>query len=135
MKTTQFEFKTLQEIASDAIDKLNGGIGLDCYGCDLHNELFNTDYYIIGRYQAEQWLIANTGVFNGIGIVRDYEIDNFGQISTDLAEPENIVNMLVYIAGEEVLMASDLINQKWNERLNQDDIDQIIHDIKEEYNL
>ena len=39
----EFEFKTLQLIASEAIDQLNNGVGVSTYGCDLHNDLFNLE--------------------------------------------------------------------------------------------
>ena len=68
---------------------------------EIHNELFNTDYYIIGRYEATQWLKNET--FNIIGFIKDYEMDNFGEIYTDLSEAEKVVNMYVYIIGEQVL--------------------------------
>ncbi len=135
MTTTQFERKTLQEIASYAIDRLNDGIGVNVYPSDLHHELFNTDWYIIGRYQAEQWLIANTGVFNAIGTIQEYEKEQFGEICTDLSEPENIVNMLVYIIGEEVLSSSQTYNDRYNDRLTAEDIAQIADEIKHEYDI
>tara|TARA_Y100000592_G_C5360908_1_gene263647 strand:- start:62 stop:436 length:375 start_codon:yes stop_codon:yes gene_type:complete len=68
---------------------------------DLHHEIFNTDYYIIGRYQAKQWMGADA--FDCIGDIQEYENDNFGQVTTDLSEPERVVNMYVYIVGEEIL--------------------------------
>ena len=70
---------------------------------DLHNEIFNTDYYIIGRHQATKWL--GEEVFNVIGHIKDYELDNFGEVHTDLSEPEHIVNMYVYIIGERVVQS------------------------------
>ena len=42
---------------------------------DLHHELFNTDYYIVGTYQAEQWL--GDYAFDAIGEIQKYEEDNF----------------------------------------------------------
>lgn len=68
---------------------------------DIHHEAFNQDYYIIGRYQATKWLAAE--VFNIIEIIKEYENDNFGEVYTDLSEPEKVVNMYVYIIGEEVM--------------------------------
>jgi len=68
---------------------------------DLHNEIFNTDYYIIGTYEAKQWL--SDRVFDVIEYIQDYEIDNFGEVNTDLTSPEKVVNMYVYIIGEEIL--------------------------------
>ena len=68
---------------------------------DLHHEIFNTDYYIIGRYQAKQWM--GDIAFDCIYDIQQYENDNFGQVTTDLSEPERVVNMWVYIIGEEIL--------------------------------
>ena len=70
---------------------------------DLHNEIFNTDYYIIGTYQATKWL--GEEVFNVIDYIKDYEQDNFGQVSTNLSEPESVVNMYAYIIGERVVQS------------------------------
>ena len=68
---------------------------------DLHHEIFNTDYYIVGRYQAKQWLGADA--FDCIAEIQEYENDHFGSVITDLSEPERVVNMYVYIIGEQVL--------------------------------
>lgn len=68
---------------------------------DLHHDIFNTDYYIIGRYEAKQWL--GDQVFNIIEIIKEYEEFNFGSVNTDFSEPEKIVNMYVYIIGEEIV--------------------------------
>jgi len=135
LRNSQFEWKTLKEIAQDAIDKLTDGIGQTQYGCDLHNDLFNSDYYIIGYYQAEQWLINNTGVFNGISIIQDYENDNFGEVNTDLSSSEKVVNMLVYIAGEEVLSTSKTLQDNWDNRLNEKLVKKIIKELKNAYGL
>ena len=78
---------------------------------DLHHEVFNTDYYIIGTYKAKQWL--KDEVFNVIDIIKKYENFNFGQVSTDFSEPEKVVNMYTYIVGE------DIVNDyKEKEKLN-----------------
>jgi fido (protein-threonine AMPylation protein) len=68
---------------------------------DLHHEIFNTDYYIVGRYQAKQWL--GSDAFDCIAEIQEYENDHFGSVTTDLSEPERVVNMFVYIIGEQVL--------------------------------
>ena len=68
---------------------------------DLHHEIFNTDYYIIGRYQASQWL--GSDVFVAINEIKEYEQNNFGEVTTDFSDPERVANMLAYIFGEEVL--------------------------------
>lgn len=74
----------------------------DGYIEDLHNEVFNTDYYIIGTYEAEEAL-EEYGVFDAIEKIQEYEITNFGEVITELSNPENVANMLYYIIGEETL--------------------------------
>lgn len=76
--------------------------GYDGYYSDLHNEVFNTDYYIIGTYKAKKAL-EDYGVFNAIEKVQEYEKDTFGEIYTDLSNPEDLINVLYYIIGEDVL--------------------------------
>ena len=68
---------------------------------DLHNEIFNSDYYIIGRYQAKQWLGADA--FDCIYDIQEYENCHFGKVTTELSEPEKVVNMYVYVVGYEIL--------------------------------
>ena len=68
---------------------------------DLHNDIFNTDYYIVGRYQAKQWMGADA--FDMIGDVQEYENLHFGECHTDLSEPEHVVNMWTYVQGYEII--------------------------------
>ena len=68
---------------------------------ELHHNAFNTDYYIIGTYQAKQWL--GDMVFEVIDHIREYEDFNFGEFSTDYSDPEKVVNMYTYIIGEEIV--------------------------------
>tara|TARA_R110000822_G_scaffold277827_3_gene399869 strand:- start:284 stop:613 length:330 start_codon:yes stop_codon:yes gene_type:complete len=77
---------------------------------DMHHHAFNTDYYIIGTWKAEQWL--GSRAFEIIGIISDYEKSAFGEVSTDLSNPESIVNMYAYIVGEVVVA-------NWRESLEQ----------------
>ena len=83
---------------ADAIN--DGRVTADNFD-DLHTEVFNTDYFIIGYYQAAQWLEKNNiDVFEAIAFVQDYETDNFGEIMTPV-DSEAIVNMFSYIVGEQ----------------------------------
>lgn len=93
-----------QEMREDAraaiIEALeNGYTG---YYCDLHHEVFNTDYYVIGTYNAKEAL-REYDVWEAIEKVQTYETENFGEVYTDLSNPEKLVNLLYYIIGEEVL--------------------------------
>tara|TARA_A100001201_G_C4050325_1_gene189467 strand:+ start:82 stop:396 length:315 start_codon:yes stop_codon:yes gene_type:complete len=68
---------------------------------ELHHEIFNTDYYIIGYANCIQWL--SNSAFEVMDIIKEYEQFHFGEIYTDLTDPEKVVNMYVYIIGEELL--------------------------------
>jgi len=68
---------------------------------DLHHHAFNTDYYIIGYAQAEEWLGSHA--FEVIGIIQEYEKDMFGESYTDLSDSEKVVNMYAYIVGEQIV--------------------------------
>ena len=76
--------------------------GYDGYYSDLHSEVFNTNYYIVGAYQAKEAL-KEYDVWEALEKVLSYEKDTFGEVYTDLSDPEKLVNMLYYIIGEEVL--------------------------------
>ena len=68
---------------------------------DLHNEIFNTDYYIVGTYQAKEWL--GSDVFDCIQTIQEYEDNIFGKRYTDVSSPEKLVNMYVYVIGEQLI--------------------------------
>jgi len=91
--------------------------GYSGYYCDLHNEVFNTDYYIIGTYQAKKAL-EEYGVFEAIKKVQTYEKQNFGIVITDMSDPEKLVNALYYIIGEEVLFEIMDGVEAWEENWN-----------------
>lgn len=127
--------KTENEVQAELIDYTIEGLkNLKCsnvYAADVHNEIFNTDYFIIGRYAAEQWLVNSVGVFPAIDTVKEYEESNFGEVTTDLSEAEKVCNMYVYIKGEELLSELDTLRQKWDDRLTDEDIDAIISELEE----
>ena len=75
---------------------------------ELHHECFNTDYYIVGTQDAIDWM--GNEAFRIIQFVKEYEEDNFGECNTDLSEPEKVVNMYVYIIGEDVV--ADYVAEK-----------------------
>jgi len=97
--------------------------GYTGYYCDLHHEVFNTDYYIIGTYEAKEAL-EEYGVWDAIEKVQTYEKDNFGEIITDLSDPEKLINMLFYIIGEEVLYEMmdgiEAWNNNWNNQADEE---------------
>lgn len=96
-----------KELAQHIIDKINDGVIDNSNRDDWHFYCFNEDYYIIGYYEASQWLKKhNIGEFEAAGICQQYEIDNFGQ-SKVYDNSETTVNMLAYIYGEELIYSDD----------------------------
>lgn len=122
------ENKTKLELVNTIIDALNDGRLNNMPVSEIHHEVFNTDYFIIGYYQAEQWLIKNGGVFAAIETIQDYEKDNFGEVSTDLSNAEKVCNMLVYILGEEIINSLETIQKYWDE----DTTEEILQELKTE---
>ena len=104
-----------KQARTDIIEALEDGY--NGYYCDLHHEVFNTDYYIIGTHEAKEAL-KEYDVFEAIEKVITYEKDTFGELYTDLSNPEKLINMLYYIIGEEVLneMMEDI--EAWQENWN-----------------
>ena len=78
--------KTMREEARERIIECLKR-GFNDYYCDLHNEVFNTDYYITGTYEAKKAL-EEYGVFEAIEKVQTYEKDIFGEVFTDLSDPK-----------------------------------------------
>ena len=95
---------------SEIIDYINNSLN-DFLNTDLdnlHNELFNSGYYVVGYYQAsekiKQWGLDG---FDVIEYVQNYERDNFGETNTDI-NSESMLNMFVYILGEEILYSLNI---------------------------
>ena len=97
--------------------------GYDGYYCDLHNEVFNTNYYIIGIAEAKKAL-NEYDVFEAIDLVQEYERVNFGEVLTDLSDPEKLINMVYYIIGEEAIAGLcceiPAFDDNWNEEATEE---------------
>lgn len=104
-----------QELLQHVIEHLND-VYIYCDNNDLedlHHTAFNEDYYIIGYYNAEQWLLKHdVSAFDAINCVIDWERSTLGEVilSADDINAERIVNMYVYVLGEELLSEYDLDN-------------------------
>ena len=105
-----------KEIEQYFLDYLNDNLDYhkefesDTWQDDLHHNCFNTDYFIIGSHKAKQWL--GDEAFNIIGFIKEYEELLFGDVYTDLADPEKVVNMYAYIIGEEIVNDYLFINNQ-----------------------
>ena len=107
---------TKADVASQLADTL-----ADCdYGDfedfdEVFQQAYNAQPYIIGTYKAAQELAgyASMGVFSAIDAVTSYEKTQFGEVSTDIADPESLATMLMYVLGDEF----------WTDTLDKLDID------------
>ena len=99
----QYKREEIQEYFNDFIEEQDEE-WIEENKDDLHHHEFNTDYFIIGYYQAEQWIGSASNVFDIIETIREYEDMHFGENNRmDVSCPEKVVNMYAYIVGEEVV--------------------------------
>ena len=82
---------------------------------DIHHQLFNMDYYIIGYYEAEQWLKQHDiSVFEGMDFCKEQEEMHFGEFMTNIDNAETLVNHIVYWVGYD-LIDGICVHHKMNE--------------------
>jgi len=94
------------EFLSYLKDLINDGVLTDDNQEDWHHEAFNADYYIIGYYNAEQWLKKHgVGAFEAIADCIEWEQSMFGEVTLKPCDvnAEKIANLYAYIKGEELL--------------------------------
>lgn len=89
------------EFEQRAIDFVDDGILTMDNREDWHYHLFNEDYYIIGYYNAEQWLKEHgVSTFEAIKTCVNYELYNFDECNM-YDNAESVVNMYTYVLGDE----------------------------------
>lgn len=108
--------KAKQELICRVIETIQENDLKGLYVEELHQRAFNQDYYIIGYYNAEKWLIDNYGIFAAIQKIQEYEQDNFGEVNTNFGNSENVCNMLTYILGEEIIQDLNIEGEKFTKK-------------------
>lgn len=131
--------KKHEEMKQEAIEAIIEALedGFSDYYCDLHNRVFNEDYYIVGTYEAKEAL-REYDVFDAIELVQEYEKFNFGEVYTDLSNPEKLINMVWYVIGEEIISEMydiEIFNENWNNCADEESNEVIIKEMKEKYNI
>ena len=95
----------INELIAHAQDLIESGhINHDNIG-DAHHIAFNEDYYIIGYYQAEEWLKKHDVTpWEAISYVIEQQKELLGEaiLLPDDCNSEHVVNQLVFFAGVEV---------------------------------
>jgi hypothetical protein len=130
-KHEQMKWEAIEAIIETLENGYNG------YYCDLHNEVFNTDYYIIGTYEAKEAL-KEYDVFEAIDLVQVHEKVQFGEVYTDLSDPEKLINMVYYIVGDNVICEMNEIEafeENWNERADEETNAKIVEAMKEMFDI
>ena len=124
-----------KEMYNDAIDQLIETIEDNnfTYYSDLHNEAFNTTYYVTSKSEAMKYLEGDK-VFTAIGIIYQYEKDTFREVYTDCSDPVKIVNMLYYIIGIQVMIDGEFWEEFPENDMSDDDVNRrlinILNDMK-----
>jgi len=128
--------ETKKELLQHTLDQLQEVQSDSVYGCDLHNLLFNSGYYLIGYYQCEQWLInSGGGIFNAIETIKEYENDNFGEVNTDFSSSEKVLNMYIYILGEEILSNYyTILDKDWDNLMSLETLNELREAIQTDLN-
>jgi len=119
----------IEEIKDYTIEGLEILKGTNPEASDVHHEIFNTDYFIIGYGRAEEWLDKNVGSWEAIREIQEYEKFAFGEVYTDLSNSEKVCNMYAYIKGEEILNESKTLSRLWNRKLDDEDLQDIINEL------
>ena len=122
-------YNFLEAVKQQLIDALEDGRLIGKPVNEIHNEVYNTDYFVIGYYQAEQYLIQHEGVFNAIGEIKEYEENNFGEVITDSSCSEKVCNMLAYIEGENLLNSLSTISDNWDEELTEELVQEMLDEL------
>ena len=100
------------ELKSHVLSLINDCVLTEENSEDWHFHAFNEDHYLIGYYNCEEWLKKHdVSAFKAINEIVEYEQDNFGEVSTKFDNAESVVNMFVYIKGEEILSGMDTLEE------------------------
>lgn len=93
------------ELTDHLIGCIADGVLTDDNQEDWHHHAFNESEYLVYYARCDKWLLEHDiDVFEGIRICQDYERDNFGEDAVRrYTDSEKLVNMLVYIYGEELI--------------------------------
>ena len=67
------------------------------------NDFLSSDSFNKEMDDDEAIEFIGNKTFEILDFVRTYEIDNFGELNTDISNPIRLLNMYAYIIGEEII--------------------------------
>ena len=117
--------KMIKDCEKMITDAINSGVVTEGeYSCELHHEIFNADDFEVYTQRAIDYLGGDS--FEAIETIKDYEENNFGEVTTDFSDPCGVLNMYCYIIGEEILQ--DIMPQSGI--LTQEELEEIKESLK-----
>ena len=119
-----------KRIAMNIMDDIESYEGT--YACDLASEMFNNDYYIIGTYEAKQFL--KNYIDELFETLEKYKLD-FGEQYPHITDAEKLATLVALNKAEEILSDLEIIEDKWDEPIEEEDIEKIKEELKEKYDL
>ena len=97
-----FSSEIKKEIANEMYDSFKNYESIqDIYLCDIANEFYNNDYYIIGIYQAKEWLKKYfDDMLETIEYWEDETGETYGQM---IADVEKLATLVAYTVADTIL--------------------------------
>ena len=118
-----FSYEIKKELACEMIEYIENYGVQDMYLYDIANNLYNNDYYIIGIYQAKEWLKKYfDDILETIEYWEDETGEPYGQIITDVEKlatlvAYTVVDILLYEAYNHIGLDSDEICDEKSEQI------------------
>ena len=112
----EIEYYKYDEIKNELLDYVeNNNLTLSeaLQDDDLHYKVYNSDYFVIGYYNAEQWLIKDDRnyTFEVLGYVQEQEEIALGTIEK-IDNAERLVNLYAYWLGYEVIAELQAVQEE-----------------------
>ena len=103
-QTTYYKYDEIKQELLNYVENNNLILADVLNDDDIHDKVYNSDYFIIGYYNAEQWLIDNDRnyTFEVLSYVQEQEEIMFGTIEK-IDNAERLVNLYAYWLGYEVI--------------------------------
>ena len=70
---------------------------------ELHNDLFNTCYFITDENEGYEWFESVENYVKIQRFVYEHQMNNYGEIPFDITDHLKVINLYAYIIGEEEL--------------------------------
>ena len=103
-QTIYYKYDEIKNELLDYVENNNLTLSKALQDDDLHFKVYNSDYFIVGYYNAEQWLIEDDRnyTFEVLGYVQEKSEEMFGIIEK-ITDAERLVNLYAYWLGYEVI--------------------------------